>query len=226
MDTQAYMNNLIKYATKFEKWWCKPCSEFQENYIKQNLKYNLFQTKANEHKLFVAVKQFEETIRKQYDLIEEIYDFLDLNYESYRRATPEERTEIRSIIKNNQYPVPKKGISYYMDYYLASLLLKYVKQRAIANLRSSGENIWVDRGLVGISIENFTVDYLDTLSLLADLYVTSMEKKVYPEFRFKEISSISDGEMSELMTNIGSTKIVYERKHDGYLAYKEFYDNP
>ena len=128
---------------------------------------------------------------------DELFFFLDKNYELYLSASPEERNEIRKIVKRHFTP--------FLDLFLFS----YV-QRAIENIERTGEKIWLIRGLVVCSIENSIRDQRDNTTYLSFLYIAAEEKSLNPKPEFQAIAEISSDEfssggnvsMSELMKNI------------------------
>src|SRR5689334_17349228 len=121
------------------------------------------------------------------------FDYLDLHYEDYLKATPEERFEIRKSIKGG----------FLQPATIAHSLLMYVKRRVLPKLKATGDTIWVRRGLAAISMDNFLGKFDDPVYvaypmkgdctfLLADLYVTAEEKGIDPKPIFEEIANISD----------------------------------
>ena len=169
----------------------------------------------------------------------EVFDYLDTNYEVYIDATSEEREKIRSFIAEQRYDVPKEGITFYLAY----LLLLYVKERVIPNLKparkisifdklkgtseSPEDIVQLLRGLVSLSMENNVEKYTDegygygvsSLVLLADLYVTAEERGIKPKKYFQQIASVSSKEgvvpMNDFMATGGDSRLRAERKQFG-----------
>ncbi len=141
---------------------------------------------------------------------EELFSFLDQNYVFYLNSNPEERDEIREIIKtNNEHNL------------IDSFLLGYA-QRAIENIESSGAKEWLIRALVVLAMEDGVLDHRDTIELLAHLFVAAEEKALSPDAEFQEIAKISNNKpsipgakpMSEILLEIPNIahKINDERK--------------
>ncbi len=144
----------------------------------------------------------------------EIFDYLDKNFEVYINAASEEREKIRLFVKEKRFDIPQRNVTYYMAY----LLLMYVKERIMPSLKPAKKLSIIDklkrasespedkaqllRGLVAISMENLSekfydksytgeYPYGDAMYLLADLYVTSEERGMNPENYFRQIANIS-----------------------------------
>ena len=221
MDAQAYINQLKQYATKFIDWWCKPYEKFRKNYQKQHSSFIArlipikFETGESMAKFRNATDEFKTEIRSEHDLIEEIFNFFDRNYEVYLRATDEQRAEIRSVIYTRYYPGPHYGIVRYMENFFIDLLWEYIRERAVKELKSTGDKVWLMRGLVATSMENCSVDFRDSLSLLASLYRAAKQKGINPEPIFQEIAKISSHEitpggvtpMSEMMASVNDSTV-------------------
>ena len=215
MDTHTYMNELRQYATKFIDWWCKPYIIFRRKYMIRHPFFNFVMARESMENFEEAVDQFETEIRSKYDLIEEIFTFFDKNYEVYLRATDDQRSEIRSIIYTKYYPGPQSGIVHYMDNFLVDLLWKYIRERAVPELKLTGDKVWLMRGLVASSMENCSVDFRDSLGQLASLYSAAKQKGINPEPIFQEIAKISSHEipaggttpMSEMIASVNDTTV-------------------
>jgi hypothetical protein len=221
MDVQTYIDQLKQYATKFVGWWCKPYEEFRKNYEKQNRSFISrlipirIESREDREKLENAVDEFKKETRSKYDLINVIFNFFDSNYEVYLHATDEQRSEIRSVIHARYYEGPQSGIVHYMGNFFIDLLWEYIRERAVKELESTGDKVWLKRGLVAVSMENCGVDYRDSLSLLASLYSAAKQKGINPEPIFQEIAKISSHEiapggstpMSEMMANVDDSTV-------------------
>jgi hypothetical protein len=135
---------------------------------------------------------------------------MDENYTVYINATPSERAEIRLL-------VGKQGK---LNRHFEDLIMKYVREWVIQQLRVTGKRIWLTRGLVGMSIENSSIDYRDTLTSMAELYTAAEEKGINPKNDFQKISNISSDEiptggttpMKKLMAGIHSSAILHEQR--------------
>ncbi len=221
MDAQTYINQLKQYATKFIDWWCKPYEKFRKNYEKQDRSFFSrlvpikFETGESMARFSKATDEFKKEIRGKHDLIEEIFNFFDTNYEVYLHATDEQRSEIRSVIYTRYYPGPHSGIVHYMENFFVELLWEYVRERAVKELKSTSDKVWLMRGLVAISMENCSIDFRDSLSLLASLYSAAKQKGINPEPIFQEIAKISSHEitpgggspMSEMMASVNDSTV-------------------
>ena len=147
--------------------------------------------------------------------------FLDENFEMYLNATVDERKEIRQIIKDHDRsekdvheggPLPAP-FRYVLNFYGV---------RAIKQIETTGDVIWLMRGLVAISILDGIHYRPDDKEHLARLFVAAEEKGLNPKPIFQVISEISSNEptkpgetsTSELIANTHKTahKIVDEMK--------------
>jgi hypothetical protein len=230
MDTQAYIDQLKSYAVEFQEWWCKPYDMFCINYEKQNRSFITrlipirIESRESREMFSEAAKQFEKDVLQKRNLFSEIFAFLDVNYEAYISATDLQRSEVRSIIRDSSYTPSFKGaipyvglssmgLSSYVGLYMQAIINKYIYERALKEFRATGDEIWLTRGLVAISIENCSVDYRDTITCLSKLYVAAERKNIDAEKVFKTISEISSTQppkggggtsVSEMMEKIGS----------------------
>jgi hypothetical protein len=127
-------------------------------------------------------------------LTEKIFAFFDANYETYLNATDKERNEIRETISKMYYPSPQSGIVHYMGHYMEELLFRYVREHTIDKLKATGDDTWLTRGLIAISMENCGYDWRDTLTILGDLYKAAETKRINPDLSFLKIAEISSGD--------------------------------
>lgn len=170
----------------------------------------------------------------------EFFDYFENNYEIYLSASPEERERIRDFVKSQKIE-GKENKSFFGRLFqprhdasqIAYLLLIYVKERALPQLKSTGDKLWLMRGLIAISMDNFIGKFDDPayiaypmqgdcIFLLADLYVTAEEKGIDPKPIFEEIANISDDKNTSLHDSMkgflahgGDGKLVYERRTHG-----------
>jgi len=168
----------------------------------------------------------------------DFFDFFESNYETYINATTEERENIREFVKPPSKPKsflgglfqPKKSTSQIPRSQISPLLLIYVKDRVLPQLKSTKDKEWIVRGLVAMSIENLTgkfydKDYLgeypsgDASLLIIDLYVTSEELGINVETLFTNIAEISNAKgamtISGLMKAQYLGPIFHERRTKG-----------
>lgn len=165
----------------------------------------------------------------------DFFDYFESNYETYVSTTPEEREKIRKFIKSPSKPKSFLGNLFQSNKeasQIAYLLLIYVKDRVLPQLKSTKDTAWVYRGLAAISMDDFTgtfddIAYTvypmkgDALFLLADLFVTAEEAGITPDPIFKEIADVSSNKskkyspMKDTMNNAGKTKFAHERREHG-----------
>ena len=131
-----------------------------------------------------------------------IYDFLDQKYDIYLKSSPEDREEIRDLVK-------KHYTSNELPNMIDLFLIGYV-QIASEKIKLTGDKTWLIRGLVVSSIENSLRDQRDNTFSLSYLYVMAEEKNIDPKPDFQAIAELSSREpssggtisMSELMKSI------------------------
>jgi hypothetical protein len=165
------------------------------------------------------LKGYEDRYMKSPQSSNEFFDYLDSHYEDYIYATPEDRFEIRKFIKGKLFRASN----------IPQILLMYVRKRIIQKFKSTGDKVWLLRGLVAISMENqrsgpvkgefFGIHGYDSKHLLAGLWFFAEEKGLDPKPAFEDIARISDDRgtlpMSQLMAGIGIGKYIYELKNYG-----------
>ena len=229
MDAQVYIDQLKEYAKEFQEWWIKPFEKFHTDFDEQNKKLLLgflpIQVKNKERvtKFNEAVKQFEKQVLQEKNLFIEIFAFLDANYEAYLNSTDLQRREVRSLIGDTFYNLryEEKPLNYYESNYMQLVIKKY-RHHVFKEFNSSGEEVWLSRALVAVSLEDCCCDFRETLTYLARLYVTAERKNIEPKNLFDSIAEISSHEikvgystpLSEIMMNIGSYEVTnYERLH-------------
>jgi hypothetical protein len=78
-----------------------------------------------------------------------------------------------------------------MSNFFIDLLHEYVRERVIGQLKSTGDKVWLMRGLVAISMENMGSDWRDTMDLLHTLYKSAESKGINPEPSFAKVAEIS-----------------------------------
>jgi hypothetical protein len=203
MDVETYKKQLKEIWSEYKNWWFEPLKHFRKEY--QEKHGSIF----NEEYIS-AENNFESGLRNKNDVLTKFYNFMDNNYLVYINATPKERAEIRML-------VGKQGD---INYHFEDLIMKYVREWVIKQLKLTGKRVWLLRGLVAMSIENSGVDYRDTLISLAELYAAAEENGIDPKKQFSKISTISSNEiptggftpMSKLMAGIYSSAILQEQR--------------
>jgi hypothetical protein len=126
-----------------------------------------------------------EGVRKSKD---KLYNFLDMNYETYIISNSEERNEIREFFKK----IDKGRIT---KTFLDHFLLGYI-QRCAENIELGGEKVWLVRGLVVNAIEDGILDHRDNVNVLAYLFVAANDKGLDPKIEYQKIAEIVNNEPS------------------------------
>ncbi len=137
--------------------------------------------------------------------LEEITGFLDKEYIVYLQSAPEDCKRIRA--------------SFYGNRRFENFLFGYTR-RAVAQLRSTGQDTWLWRGLVSLSLENSGIDYRDTLVGLAELYVNAEIQGILPKPYLEKVASVSSREkprggaipMYHMMMGFDKYAILKERR--------------
>ncbi len=219
MNINEFIAQLSNLFASYKTWWYEPFEKFRDNYVKE---HGLRGRQAFDE-YFAQLKKFEEGIRAKHDLLSEIFDFLDSNYEMYFQATSQQRDKIREIIGECNF-IDHRG---HINRFLEDLLMRYVDERAINRLGSTGDKEWLTRGLVAMSMENSGSDFRDSLSHLVGLYIVAEEKGIDPEPDFQNIARISSTEkprggsqpMSQMMANIHNSAFYLEKTKSSSRSY-------
>lgn len=179
------------------------------------------------------LQNYADRFKEISQLPNEFIDFFESNYETYISATDEEREKIREFIKPPRQSFlkslfqSKKGTSEDSNLQISTLLLTFVKDKALPQLKSTKDTVWLYRGLVAIAMDDFTgtIDHEiypgNAVLLLADLFITAEEVGITPKPIFIEISEISSDKakngtaMKELMNYAENTKLAWERRKYG-----------
>ncbi|MEO7840470.1 MAG: hypothetical protein ABIU06_14070 [Anaerolineales bacterium] len=152
--------------------------------------------------LVMRIYRFQDSHESISNIKDEIYGFLDQNYETYLNSNSQVRKEIRDLVK-------KHHTSGESPNFLDLFLIGYV-QRAAEKIKTTGDKVWLARGLAVATIEDSLLDQRDSTFSLSYLYVMAEEKDLNPRPEFQAIAEISSDEvssggiisMSELMKNI------------------------
>ncbi len=212
METNEFIQQLNDFAAKYKIWWCEPFEQFSKKYKEEHPSRT---TKMDEVRNFhKEVEEFRNGLQKQYDLPEDIFRFLDENYGVYLTATQEQQIAIRNAIKNATYVDQRGSVSHFIE----DLLTEYA-DRARKKLRETSDSVWIQRGLVAISLEDCGTDYRDTITQLAYLYIAAQEMGIEPEAEFQAIAKISSHEkprggsesMSQMMASTHNSAYYRER---------------
>ncbi len=138
-------------------------------------------------------------------IAEEATAFLDRYFVIYLQSTPDECSTIRA--------------SFYGNRAFENLLFAYTR-RAADRLQLTGDENWLWRGLVSISLEDSGIDYRDSLKGLAELYVASERHRLDPKIAFAKVADLSSKEeprggkvpMYRMMAEFEHSAILQERR--------------
>jgi hypothetical protein len=199
MNSIQFLEEIKTYAEQY-KIWSEPIDHFTDKYKKEN---NIDLKEINQ--LIQAIGQFSEKHRSENDLPGKIHTFLDLNYDVYLASSPELCEKIRATFKDNRH--------------FTNYLFGY-SSRAAKQLQATGEEIWLWRGLVSVSLENCSMDYRDTLICLAELFVTAENQGIDPNPSFQKVAGQSGKDkprggptpVSEVLMNFHTYAILDERR--------------
>jgi hypothetical protein len=134
-----------------------------------------------------------------------MYALFDKLCPIYLAASPQHRSEIRSVVSN------KEGIW--------SGLINYA-YRAAERLQSPDDKEWLRLGLAAISIEDCSMDFRVTLMALAELHGAAEKAGIDPEPAFREVAELSNhvaksggtGSVSEMLFKFQSCATLKERR--------------
>jgi len=147
-----------------------------------------------------------------------ICELLDESYQIYLNASAEERENIRKIIKEyNRSDIVEGGP---LSGPLSSVLWQY-SSRARRQLETSGNDIWLIRGLVVISILDGIYYRPDDEIQLARLFVIAEEKGLNPKPVFHLISEVSSNEPTEL-GEISTSGLIANTPNTAHQTVDEF----
>jgi hypothetical protein len=143
--------------------------------------------------------------RARYDPQPEIEGIFDRMCSEYLSATPQEREQCRSLIRE------RETILAYLLGYVHSAAKRVSTTKEIEDLR---------RGLAAASIEDCTCDYRDFLMALASLWVAAERVGIDPQPHFREMASLSSEKqpqggstpVAEMMNNFQDYAVVRERR--------------
>lgn len=228
MESQVYIHQLRNYVMEFQEWWIKPFEKFYADFDKQNqeLLLGFIPIKGNSSerlaKFNKAVEQFEKEVMQKRDLFKEIFSFFDVNYGAYLQANDLQRREIRSIIIDTAYALryEEKPLNYYVISYMQMIIEKY-RWYAFKDFKLTGDEIYLTRALVAVSMEDCCCDFRELLTYLARLYVTAERKNIQVKKIFDSIAEISSHEtpkggsaasVSEMLMNIGTYEITKQER--------------
>ena len=217
MDAKTFVSEIKAFSTEYKKWWCEPFEKFDNEY-RENRDPNLpWQESIEKRKQ--AVEEFRKKRLLEDDPISRFYVFFDNYYYVYLDATPEERADIRKLVKDI-YCINNKTAN--ITRFMSDVLLQYANKWVVAKMRYTGEEEWLLRGLTAVSIENGSVDYRDSMLSLAKVYVAARDKNIAPFPLMKKVANVSSDEkpagcsdtMKTLMVGIHTTAFPREFLYD------------
>jgi hypothetical protein len=171
MKLDRFQDEIKNYAEQY-RTWREPINEF----------FRWLQQKHNtgwSDQLLLELEEFTNLYKiKNGDISEVINSFLDREYKTYLNATQNECDAIRASFTSHSN-------SDFEDY-----LFRYTK-RAIENLKAEKDIKWLERGLVGASLENCRIDWRDSLLSLGDLYKAAEDAGINPDPYFVKAASLA-----------------------------------
>ena len=147
-----------------------------------------------------------------------VCEFLGENYQVYLSASTDEQKNIRKIIKEHNRNDIVEGDP--LSGPLSSILWQY-SSRARRQLETSGNDIWLIRGLVAISILDGIHYRPDDEIQLARLFVVAEEKGLNPRPVFQLISELSSNEPTEL-GEISTSRLIATTPNTAHQTVDEF----
>ena len=215
MEAKEFQEKIKSYAKQYQDWK-KPILEFHKKFQKKH-KIDYFDAQGSK-RLEQAIQEFtEKYIVQNPDPTENIHAFLDQEYEAYLSATQEECDAMRTSFSVNRDS--------------EDLLLEYVHHTA-KKLRLTRDTKWLERGLVGASLENSGMDYRDTSLSLRNLYQAAEDIGIDPNPYFQKAALLASREkprggltpLSNLLENY--TKKPEKQVNAGKAEVKEIKTDP
>ncbi len=179
--------------------WSKPINQaWKANFARVNR--NGYTAKDLEREM----KQLREEQLARNDIYKEINAFYDQLMPQYLGAVDAEREQVRSLFRK------KRGMQ--------TALLGFA-YRAADGINSPSDIPLLRTGLAAMSLEDFSVDYRDTLLALAELCVRAERAGIDPRPLFDEIAEMS----SDQVSTGGSTKPTKQvlREFQNYAVLNE-----
>jgi len=178
MDASGFLEQIKEFAAQYKKW-SEPIRQFEENFVppKPDPYRDAFEERLD------AVADFILRQRDQDDLPGRISEFLDENYLVYLGSAPDECQKIRESFAGNR------------DF--ENFLLFEYAPGTISKLHASGDEIWIWRGLTALSLENYEIDFWDTVQeVLAELFATAERHGIHPKGIFRKVAGLSSDRMT------------------------------
>lgn len=202
MNSEEFLVRIKTYSDQYMKW-IQPINQVRNSFV---LKDGF--TKDVLRSMQLAVEDEEKKQKAEHDLPGEVYAFLDEGYLSYLSFTQDECERIIS--------------SFYGKRDFENLLFHYT-DRTIEELERTGEEVWLLRGLVSLSLENCGIDYRDFLGSLSELYRSAKKKGMNPGEAFRRVAAISSqGIPRGYNKSVSKTMMDYVRDAE----YREKRQNP
>lgn len=127
---------------------------------------------------------------------EEVFLFLDEACDFYLAALPPQREQMRYILNASYGPalllLMKKPLSArewsYRPLFEACYHYGF---RAAQKLQESADQLWLQRGLASVSLEETRIDFRDSLVVLRELYLTAIAQGIDPDPVFQAVAQLS-----------------------------------
>ena len=199
MNSREFLEEIRNFSEEY-KIWFKPIDRFRKTINNNHIISSIeFKNVARN------IDEFTKKQQSENDLPGRIDKFLDNNYSVYLESSPEDCQNIRT--------------SFYGNRDFENFLFGYTR-RAVSQLQTSGEEIWLWRGLVSTSLENCGIDYRDTLICLAELFVTAENHGIDAKGSFQKVAWRSSQEkprgvptpVAQVLMNFESYAILEERR--------------
>lgn len=151
--------------------------------------------------------QFSEVMAITFDFYTSAAPLIDELTTQYLEGSPEDRDRIRVIVRE------------YADQFVTGLLFEYIRTVAVS-VEASGDIEMLRKALAAASIENIQVDYRDSITRLADLFVRAERAGIDPKPYFSEISKLSSNvvptggptSMQDTLAKFHQYAVVNERR--------------
>ena len=174
MDLGAIQSKIDELEARRRQWSAPIDAVIQANLSRVNRDGYTVQDFKKE------IHQIREQQNARAAVYEDIDEFLDSLCSDYLHCTTDEAHDVRMLF------VHRRG--------LQNSLLGYV-YRAARHIHSPGDVHWLRLGIAAVSMENFAVDYRDSLLALAEIYVAAERAGIDPQPVLNDISGRSGREL-------------------------------
>jgi hypothetical protein len=169
-DTTAIFDNLDELLARYEKWE-EPLRRYQaENFVRLNKEGYTWERFES------GLRELAANLRAESDPHPELFQVLERLCSCYVACDFDTRAEIRAFVAQRKR--------------LGELVWNYANYQA-TRLKDSGDSSILRVALVAVSIENCGYDYRDTLTTLADLFVSAEEVGIDPKPVFQAVADLS-----------------------------------